>query len=51
MWLHFKDANDALLAEMKVSPDLDEVMEGLGIKVLTSRAGRPLPRNPSTNGV
>ncbi|XXU81017.1 RHS repeat-associated core domain-containing protein [Sorangium sp. So ce1151] len=44
---HFKAANEALLAAMKVSPDFGSRIEALGIKVPTSGAGTALQRSPA----
>jgi hypothetical protein len=44
---HFKAANEALLAEMKASPEFAAAIEDLGIKVPTSGVGTALQRSPS----
>ncbi|WP_236644811.1 RHS repeat-associated core domain-containing protein [Sorangium cellulosum] len=43
---HFKAANEALLAEMRASPELASAIDGLAIKVPTSSADTVLQRSP-----
>ncbi|XXT21852.1 RHS repeat-associated core domain-containing protein [Sorangium sp. So ce429] len=43
---HFKAANEALLAEMRASPELASAIDGLAIKIPTSSAGTALQRSP-----
>ncbi|KYF90903.1 hypothetical protein BE20_16185 [Sorangium cellulosum] len=43
---HFKAANEALLAEMRASPELASAIDGLAIKLPTSSAGTVLQRSP-----